>query len=448
MWLLEYIEPETGKETRIAQEKGRLTVQTLLSSSFRIENGIARVQGNAVDTLCDILLGLRMSRIQNRDYYDISKIEVALYGLSDQPESARYSLSTAASIIQSSEKAGYQISVTDLLTQQLPNTFQHIFAQEAFSRGKRTKGDYRFMDYRLECIPFAKYMEQEGNTSMKPGSGLVPDFAHPLDTGIIKVLDNPALKNAFSSVINLATDAQYGLMLASGIRVDQNDPVISEILRRCGDTLHINVPYTIVSSSVSGINAITVGTGDFVFIAISSLLKAVMSDDQLAFVLGHECGHIAVGHIVYHTVLNTARLLTEMIPLIGPKLYNATSLPLKAWSRRSEISADRAGLLCCGDLDVSCRTLLQIEAGIMNMDDFDLAAYIRDANQMLRRTAIGRFNELSQTHPLLVKRIEALCLFGASEKYYRLSGKTAPARTRLLSDSELEHRTEEILRVS
>ena len=84
----------------------------------------------------------------------------------------------------------------------------------------------------------------------------------------------------------------------------------------------------------------------------------------------------------------------------------------------------------------------------MNMDHFDLETYIRDANQMLQRTAIGRFSELSQTHPLLVKRIEALCLFGASEKYYRLSGKTAPAEMKLLSDSELEQRTEEILKVS
>jgi len=304
------------------------------------------------------------------------------------------------------------------------------------------------MDYKLECPSFDAYMKEhkkQGTVSDMRAGAL--SFAHPVDAGIISVLDNPAVNKVFSSMVDLSVNAQYGLILSTGIRVDQKDPEISEILGHCCGILKMRVPYTVISSSVNGVNAMAIGTDEFNFIAVGSLMKAMMEKKEMLFVLGHECGHIALGHVVYHTVLNTVRSFAELIPFLGPAVYQVSSWPLKAWSRRSEISADRAGLLCCGDIETACHTLLKLEAGFMDVEDINVDDYISDTNEGLKKASLGKYQELLAGHPILAKRMEALRVFSRSEKFYRLSGKKLPEGVRMFDDQELENKTEEIVKV-
>lgn len=302
--------------------------------------------------------------------------------------------------------------------------------------------------YDIKCPSFEDFMKDHEKPRRDEKSRMnALDFAHPVDAGIIRILDTPAVNKAFSALVDLSVDAGYGLILSTGIRVDENDPDISEILVHCATMLGIGVPYTVISSSVGGINAITVGTDEFNYIAVGSLMKAVLEKEEMQFVLGHECGHIALGHVLYHTVVGTIRNFSELLPVVGPMVYQMVSWPLKAWSRRSEVSADRAGFLCCGDIDVACRTLLKLEAGFMNVDGISVEDYINDTNRNLKRTQIGRLSELLAEHPILAKRMEALRLFAVSEKYYRLSGKIPEQGQKLLDDAELERETEKIVKV-
>lgn len=272
-------------------------------------------------------------------------------------------------------------------------------------------------------------------------------FAHPIDAGIIRALDTPVVNQAFARLVDLSVDAQYGMILSTGLRVDNQQSELADIVRRCSETLGIAVPYTILSSSVTGLNAMTIGTDEFVSIIVSSLMEKLFQADELSFVIGHECGHIALGHVLYHTVVSTAGSLSGLIPVIGPVIFQTISWPLKAWSRRSEISADRAGLLCCGNVDLAVRTLLRLEAGFASVDQFNAEEYIANSNQWLKHSQIGYLAELAQDHPVLAKRMEALQIFAASEKYYRLSGRIPPEGKQLYSDAELDRRTEQIVKV-
>lgn len=273
------------------------------------------------------------------------------------------------------------------------------------------------------------------------------NFAHPMDAGIIRVLDTPAVNKAFARLVDLSVDAQYGMILSTGLRVDNRQSQLADIVRHCSETLSISVPYTMISSSVTGLNAATIGTDEFVYVVISSLMEKMFDRDELSFVIGHECGHIALGHVLYHTVVSTVGSLSQLIPIIGPVIYQTVSWPLKAWSRRSEISADRAGLLCCKDVNLAVRTLLRLEAGFTSVDQFNAEEYIANANQWLKHSQIGYLTELAQDHPVLAKRMEALKIFADSEKYYRLSGQVPPAGKQLYCDAELDKRTEQIVKV-
>lgn len=304
------------------------------------------------------------------------------------------------------------------------------------------------MEFKLEPPLFEEYLQdhQKIERSDQARSDAL-DFAHPVDAGIIRILDSPLVNKPISSVMDVMIDSQYGMMLATGLRVDNQDVPLAKIVRKCAETLKIEVPYTIISSSISGLNALAVGSDNSVYIAISSLLQKMFNEEELRFVVGHECGHIALGHTMYHTLVATMSSFADMIPIVGPVVYKLVSWPLKAWSRRSEISADRAGLLCCGDVKTACRVLLRLEAGFTSIENFDIDTYISDTIHSLRHSQIGYLRELTAEHPILAKRMEALMVFANSEKYYRITGKTPEARADLYSDEELNHRTEQIISV-
>ena len=273
-------------------------------------------------------------------------------------------------------------------------------------------------------------------------------FAHPVDQSIIAALDNPIVNSVFNKVVQTSIDANFGLSLAQGIHISPTTyGDLYEIVADCAEKLGIPIPYVIISDSVRGVNACTAGTDQFSFIAISSVLPLVMSKEELAFVIGHECGHIALGHVVYHTAATIFGQAGGLIPVVGDVVAKTIQMPLKAWSRRSEISADRAGLICCGDIQIAKRALFKLEAGLLRVDGIDMDEYIREAERVLDSSALGRYTEIFNSHPIIPKRIKALDYFANSKLYQNITGKDMDSNTRLLSDKDLISKTEKIIEV-
>ena len=272
------------------------------------------------------------------------------------------------------------------------------------------------------------------------------DYAHPVDSGIIKFLDNSAINSVFRQLIEMMADSTYGPIIASGIPINTNNyPELNKLVNECVEELNIKRPYVIISSSISGLNAMAFGSDEEPYIALSPFMVRTMSPQQLKFIIGHECGHVAMGHMIYHTVVSIATLFASAVPIIGPIVNKIGALPLKAWSRRSEISADRAGLLCCGDCQVAQRTLLQLEMPFMDADQIDLDEYVSNSSKYLSKGIIRKINEFDDAHPIIPKRIHALHVFTTSAKYYKVTRQPVPAGT--ISDAELESKTESIIKV-
>ena len=271
------------------------------------------------------------------------------------------------------------------------------------------------------------------------------NYCHPIDSNIIRVLDNPAVNLVFRKVLSLAADSSFGQLIATGVPVNERSfPHIHKIVKQCSETLRIPMPYVIVSSSV-GFNAFTTGSDQKPYIVLGSMLVKAMKEEYLHFVIGHECGHIAMGHVLYQSVANAMAHMASNVPVIGQLVNSTAGLALNAWSRRSEISADRAGLLCCGDLETAQYALLQIEMGLIDAENTNLEDYIDSSNQFRKEGIIRRLGELNQSHPLIPKRIEALELFMESSLLYRIAGQTPPADA--IHDRTLERKVEELLKV-
>ncbi|MGO8759379.1 MAG: M48 family metalloprotease [Terracidiphilus sp.] len=117
-------------------------------------------------------------------------------------------------------------------------------------------------------------------------------------------------------------------------------------------------------------NTYTYGTEYSFFIVLGTAILNNFQNDDLLFVLAREMGHCRAGHALWKTVsrflvgdTSTHGLLSNgvlnAISLSPTKwLQDAVDLPLMAWSRQADISADRAGLLAVGDEQLARRVLL------------------------------------------------------------------------------------------
>lgn len=413
-----------------------LRISVFLDQPFSVSGNILYVYESLARVLTNIMLGVQLYNFQHGG----AEVTLNISAVFTQAETEQPDYSMVETMVQHASKGGHTVTVS------IKNIEKMI----------ELDGSELLMksEYEVRCLSFSEFIDQKKGKNKEhaklqstTGRAKAIDFAHPVDSKIIQLLDNPLVNNVFSKLVNLSTDMDYGLMLSTGIRMDSKHGDVFEALSKCSEVLGIPIPYTVISSSVPGMNACTLGTDGDNCIAIGSLLKALLDQKEMTFVLGHECGHIALGHVLYHSVMATIHNMSDLIPKVGHSIYQMVAWPLLAWHRRSEISADRAGLLCCEDVEAACRTLMKLEGGFMNLDDFSVDEYIGNTNQQLKNSVLGRFQELRYEHPILAKRMEALKLFSQSEKYYRLRGVPVPEGMQLLSDSELDRLTEKIIQV-
>ncbi len=118
-------------------------------------------------------------------------------------------------------------------------------------------------------------------------------------------------------------------------------------------------------------NTYTYGTDTSAFVVLGTAILNNFQNDDLLFVLAREMGHCRAGHALWKTV---ARFLAgddsvhkgllsggvlNAISLSPTKwIQDAVDLPLMAWSRQADITADRAALLAIGDEAMARRVLL------------------------------------------------------------------------------------------
>ena len=116
---------------------------------------------------------------------------------------------------------------------------------------------------------------------------------------------------------------------------------------------------------------------------------------ELKFVVGRELGHIKCGHTELknksYAVLSALQLMDQA--LVPTKCYNLfPSLALGrllTWCRESEFSADRAGLLCCGEPKPTYEAIMRLQHGLQadspwidpDKEDFDPQAVISQFQQ-------------------------------------------------------------------
>jgi Zn-dependent protease with chaperone function len=193
----------------------------------------------------------------------------------------------------------------------------------------------------------------------------------------------------------------------------QRAPALYELARQCTAKLRPGaVDFFVVPSKV--MNAYTFGLESPKVVVLYSALLEVMDADELRFIIGHELGHVRLGH----TWLNSLAGGLAGIPS-ATSVGALVSLSLLGWNRACEYSADRAGLLACGKPEKAITALVKLVAGPSGKTAAGLElAYRRiDAED---DTWLGSLGETLSTHPMLIRRIQKLRAYAQTAEYRHL----------------------------
>ena len=223
---------------------------------------------------------------------------------------------------------------------------------------------------------------------------------------------------AVASAVRSFKSFEKNQLLGHAVRVSPKQfPRVHELTRHCAETLGI-VPPTVYIVNQPTLNAMTYGTNDDSFILVHSALIDHLDDAELMHVIGHECGHIHNNHVVY---LTTLFLLQQMSTLFTQWLVYPATIALRAWSRRAEITCDRAGLLCCKDLNVATKSFAKLALGSQKLyEQLDLEEFVKQFEES--QDGPGKYKEITSSHPWLPKRILAIRAFAESALYRKHVG--------------------------
>jgi Zn-dependent protease with chaperone function len=201
-------------------------------------------------------------------------------------------------------------------------------------------------------------------------------------------------------------------------------------------TMHVEVATTfdwpdipeLYLSQTPIFNAGTYGV-DHPFIVLHSAAVELLDDDELRTLLAHEMGHVVSGHALYRTI---AEILLAVSLSALPFLAGIALLPIRLaileWSRKSELSADRAGLVGGQDPVAAQRLFMkmaggtrgQLMAGEMNVETFMAQAHEYLASNEGLDVVYKVLNTLALTHPMNTVRAAELQQWVASGEYDRI----------------------------
>jgi len=173
-------------------------------------------------------------------------------------------------------------------------------------------------------------------------------------------------------------------------------------------------------------------------ICFTSGLIQCLNDDELAYVIGHEIGHLMFKHSQLNTV---AGILANSEEPVSSQIRNLFS----RWDKYAEISADRMGYIAQPNLETVGKTFFKLASGLSEEHlKFNISEYMKQLDKM---KDLSR-DELLSSHPKNLVRLKCLELFSKSELYDSsnksvLTKEQLQKETTAVLDLEEYHPTEE-----
>ena len=236
-------------------------------------------------------------------------------------------------------------------------------------------------------------------------------WEHPADKAALSALRRlPVFDDVLRRLFGFFGEKPIRLAFqANAVRVGPNQfPRVWAIYQDVLRTMDCPIEYPLYVSQTPMVNAGAYGM-DEPFIILNSGTLILLDDEEVAYILGHELGHILSDHVLYRTMTVLLISLAGMgFPIVG-LAARGILVALLEWNRKSELSADRAGLLSVQDPHLVLRTMLKMAGGStgheMSVDEFvKQSEEYRDSGDVADQV-FKILNLMGATHPFWVLRV-------------------------------------------
>lgn len=166
------------------------------------------------------------------------------------------------------------------------------------------------------------------------------------------------------------------------------------------------------------------------FIVLHSAALEILDEAEIRTLLAHELGHVMSGHSLYRTIAAILALVSlGALPMLAGIALLPVKLAFLEWSRKSELSADRAGLLGCQDVMVAQRLDLKMAGGgrgeFFTDADLNLDAFMAQAHEYTNTNegldiVYKVLHTLGVTHPMHTVRAAEIQKWVAAGEYERI----------------------------
>ncbi|UCD24179.1 MAG: M48 family metallopeptidase [Gemmatimonadota bacterium] len=240
-------------------------------------------------------------------------------------------------------------------------------------------------------------------------------WEHPADRAALQTLRAiPGFDEVVRRIFGFFGERGIRLLFqANAVRVGPKQfPQLHGLLTEVTTTMDWHEQPELYVTQTPFVNAGAVGM-DHPFITLNSGAVTLLDEDELRVLIGHELGHVMSGHALYRTVLFILLMFGfNNLPFLAGVALLPIQLALLEWSRKAELSSDRAGLLATQDPVASMRVFLKL-AGGGTAAETDLDAFMEQAREY--DTMGGPMdkvykilNTLSLTHPFNTLRAAEL----------------------------------------
>lgn len=257
------------------------------------------------------------------------------------------------------------------------------------------------------------------------------EYEHPADRIALKSLNTfSILQDVTKKIIEYASEKQMIFVTEGSYNeiTEKQYSSLYKLLIDCCRILDIKKIPKLFLVPERDINAYTAGVEN-PFICINEGTVEALSEEELRFIIGHELGHIKSGHCLNHTMV---RIISSGVAAFITKIAFPLRQALFAWDRMSEYTADRAGFLCCQNVEVAVSVLAKLGGCIRRYKEpFNYNAYLNQALSFKEQQG-GLVNSFLKNsfyvlyeldHPLTVLRAAEIYEWNNSNQYKQIINK-------------------------
>jgi Zn-dependent protease with chaperone function len=256
------------------------------------------------------------------------------------------------------------------------------------------------LNCRRRLIPLTPYDISDG------------DFVSQADRDNLKMLQGTEpLPHLIQGLVTGNRERTMQSWLTTHAAKVENRSRLDDLIRRCGETLGLDILPEAFVVMAPEMNAATFGRDNRPMLMITSTALQVLDEKEVMALVGHELGHVKSKHLLYHTLAESFGAGAQMLA----SFYGAglVAMPIQmlllSWHRESEISADRAALLVVDDPGVFRSMMMKIMGYVPSADDGGMVSLA----------------EAFQTHPTFGRRLAMIGQFHESAEFAKAKEKVA-----------------------